>query len=184
MNVNGESPLSNVLTVYIGTEPVAPLIPVEEAISRLGSGSLAIQIGWKVPENGGAPITGYQLWMAENEKSFSLVYDGTQRADVREFTVTTGVTEKNTYFFKVRAVNFVGWSGFSPVLESFAAVPPSTPLEFAVIDSSLGAVTLSWREPLQDGGSQLTGYFVYSKKSAVEASWQKSSKIPRDFYSY
>lgn len=77
--MNGESELSDVLTVYIATEPEAPSQPSETAISLLDSTlkSMAIEVSWTAPNHGGAPITGYQLWMKEESLSYKLVFDGT-----------------------------------------------------------------------------------------------------------
>lgn len=66
-NVNLEGELSNVLTVYIATQPDKPAKPVEESILLLDSEKLAVQIGWAEPANGGAPITGYELWVSDEQ---------------------------------------------------------------------------------------------------------------------
>lgn len=43
-----------------------------------------------------------------------------------------------------------------------AAVVPSEPLDFTVISSTAGgSISLEWNAPLYDGGSSLTGYYIY-----------------------
>jgi titin len=39
------------------------------------------------------------------------------------------------------------------------------------VNSGLGSVTLQWREPDYDGGSELLGYYVYYKKTGVQEAW-------------
>jgi len=90
-------------------------------------GQMAIQVSWVAPNDQGAPITGYQLWMAENEKSFELVWDGRNRADLLTFTVADGVKITNIYHFKLHAINYVGSSVASEILSVICAVVPSAP---------------------------------------------------------
>jgi titin len=101
--------------------------------------------------------------MSEGEKSYKMVFDGAQRADILTYTVTTGITKTREYHFKMTAINFVGTSQFSSVLTSLAAVVPSVPQKVAIIESSLGGVTLEWSAPDDDGGSRITGYYIYYK---------------------
>lgn len=75
--------------------------------------------------------------MGEEEKSFQLIFDGTQRADILTYTVTEGIEKTKEYHFKLTAMNFVGMSGFSPVLTSLAAVVPKVPLNFTVVESDV-----------------------------------------------
>lgn len=65
--------------------------------------------------------------MSEEQQTFKLVFDGTQRADILTYTVTENIFSTKEYHFKVTALNHVGTSSFSPVLTSLAAVVPSVP---------------------------------------------------------
>jgi hypothetical protein len=106
--------------------------------------NLAIQVSWVPPANNGAPITGYQLWMSQESEPSVMIFDGSYRADILTYTVTTGITKSFNYNFYVVAINAVGVSPNSQVLTSFAAVVPSAPLNFNVTSSNLGSVTLAW----------------------------------------
>ena len=48
--------------------------------------------------------------MAEEQFSFKMIFDGTQRADILTYTVTEGVVKTREYHFKITALNFVGVS--------------------------------------------------------------------------
>jgi hypothetical protein len=57
-------------------------------------------------------------------------------------------------------MNAVGISDFSQILTVFTAIVPDVPLNFTIVDSDLGSVTVSWIAPLSDGGSTILGYTV------------------------
>jgi hypothetical protein len=56
----------------VGGKPNSPLRPEELSITSVDPAkkTVAIQVGWQEPEDNGAPLTGYELWMAEEEQSF------------------------------------------------------------------------------------------------------------------
>jgi hypothetical protein len=113
-----------------------------------------------------------------------MVFDGTQRSDLLTYTVTEGINQTNIYYFKLVALNYVGSSAFSPVLTSLAAVVPSTPVMFQVIDSGLASVTFKWEEPEQDGGSELLGYYIYYKRTGASTDWSLTELISDQYYEY
>jgi titin len=106
-----------------------------------------------------------------------LIFDGQQRADILTYTITQGIKKSSHYNFKVAAINQVGTSPFSPTLSSFAAVVPSMPQNFNITSSGLGSVNLAWTPPLYDGGSPLSGYYVYYQKTGIDTTWSKSSLL-------
>jgi len=48
--------------------------------------------------------------MAEEQLSYKMVFDGTQRADILTYTVTEDIVKTREYHFKITALNFVGVS--------------------------------------------------------------------------
>lgn len=88
-----------------------------------------------------------------------MVFDGTQRADITTFTASA--VKSREYHFKLQAINFVGVSQFSPILTCKAAVVPSTPQVFSIVESDESQVLVQWEVPAEDGGAPLTGYYVY-----------------------
>lgn len=166
------------LTLYVAATPSAPDTPAKTLVflDDYSKNNVAIQVSWEAPTDNGAPVTGYQLWMSEEAYAFELVYDGPGRADILTYTVLDGITKRRNYRFKVRAMNDVGIGEFSPELTSLAAVAPSTPLNFAFVTSGTGTIDLRWDPPMYDGGSVLTGYFVYYRIAGADT-WEKTSII-------
>ena len=169
-NVNGESIKSDLLTVYIATIPNKPAIPTETEITLSSDSLMSVLVSWTEPTDSGAPVTGYELWMSEEQKQYEIVFDGRQRADLLNYLVQN-LNRGLNYTFKILAINYVGKSEFSDELHTLAAVVPSAPLNFNVTNSMLGSVSLEWNEPEFDGGSELLGYYTYYKLTGVDAEW-------------
>ncbi len=182
-NFNGESELSDVLTLYVAAKPSAPAAPTESAIFNddQDSNLMSITVAWTEPMDNGAPITGYKLYMAEMSQAFSLVYDGTNRADITSFTVVNGVKKTLNYHFKVIAINAVGSSDISPELTSFIAIVPTAPTDFKFTQSQASTISLEWKPPIFDGGASLTGYYIYFK-IAGQLTWSKTALIAEDLF--
>lgn len=121
--------------------------------------------------------------MAEGAKEFELIYDGTGRSDILTYTATTNITKGLYYKFKVLAINAIGSSALSPELTSLAAAVPSTPINFTITSSASGVINLEWVAPLYDGGSVLTGYYVYYMASSATV-YTKTSLISATSLSY
>jgi titin len=122
--------------------------------------------------------------MAQESEPFTLIFDGKQRSDILTYTITQGIKKSTNYNFKVAAINQVGVSPFSPTLTSFAAVVPATPQGFNITSSDLGSVYLAWSPPLYDGGSPLSGYYVYYQKTGIETTWTKTSLLSFALFEY
>jgi len=48
--------------------------------------------------------------MAEEALAPKMIYDGANRSDVLTYTVTSGITKRKSYHFRVLAINNVGKS--------------------------------------------------------------------------
>jgi hypothetical protein len=66
------------------------------------------------------------LLMQEEDKQYSVVFNGTNRADILSFTTTNNKLGQE-YSFKLQAINQVGASILSPSLTTLAAVVPTAP---------------------------------------------------------
>lgn len=113
--------------------------------------------------------------MAEETQSYFLIWDGTKRPDILTYTATQGITQSKTYHFRLTAANVVGVSEFSPTLDSLAAIVPSTPLNFALAGSGFGVVSFTWTTSSSEGGSPITGYYIYYRLNSE--AWLQSNLI-------
>ena len=113
-------------------------------------GNRQVMLSWVQP-SGGAALTHYEY---EQDGSGTWISTG---STAPSYTVT-GLTNGQSYTFRVRAVNSAGQSAAS---NSRTATPTTTEpeapesLRFTPGD---GQVTLRWRAPTNDGGSEITHY--------------------------
>ncbi len=79
------SEFSDVLVVALGSVPGAPSTPVKN-IAASGAGEIAVL--WDPPAGDTLPILGYRLYSDQGlDSSFSLVFDGRNRPETREFLI-------------------------------------------------------------------------------------------------
>ena len=89
---------------------------------------------------------------------FNEIY--TASSSLSQFAVSN-LTPGILYRFKIQAKNFNGWGSESPIGAFYTCVVPSG-LDIAIISStSSESMTLSWTEPLNDGGCPITGYALF-----------------------
>jgi hypothetical protein len=146
-----------------------------------------ITLEWDRPtEDGGSPVTGYELWMDDWEGGNMLkVYDGTADEETLGFTVDSAnaphLESGRKYQFTVRAINLCRatdddlacYSDFSlpAVFTVRAPRPPLAPPQ--VLRDSAGtstgargvwgdgSITVYWVRPVDNGGSPITAYRVF-----------------------
>ena len=145
-NAEGESPWSLPGSGQTGALG-APDVPHSLSATR---GNRQVVLSWVQP-SGGAEVTGY-----EYEQDVSGRWISTGSTDTT--TTVTGLTNGQSYTFRVRAVNSAGASAAS------AASASVTPATVPGAPTSLGAtggdqeVELSWTAPASNGGDSITGY--------------------------
>ncbi|WP_353951237.1 peroxidase family protein [Knoellia sp. S7-12] len=124
------------------------------------AGNAQATVAWTAPtDNGGSPITGYQVRVAVGTTLVRLVnLTGTATS-----TTVTGLTNGTAYNFRIRAVTAVGLGAVSapsntitPIAPTNLPTAPGTPVA-TVGNLSAG---LTWTAPTNDGGSPITGYQV------------------------
>ncbi|MEL6802472.1 MAG: fibronectin type III domain-containing protein [Bacteroidota bacterium] len=127
----------------------------------------SITIGWTPSANdGGSKIIGYhverlkdkgQRWSRCNDEPINDV----------QYRVTN-LIEGAFYEFRVFAVNAAGISKPSPLSKPIECrmeiKPPGPPCIVRLVDTSTSSATLEWEAPLNDNGSEVTGYVVEKKK--------------------
>ena len=157
VNSVGEGPRSN----EASATPVASAT-VPGAPQDLGAvpGDATIALAWSAPaSNGGSVITNYKLYRGTTSGQLSLL---ATLPSVLSYT-DTAVTNGQTYYYQVSAVNAVGEG---PRSNEASATPtptqtvPSPPRELAAVPGD-ARIALSWLAPSSDGGSPITGYRIY-----------------------
>jgi fibronectin type 3 domain-containing protein len=140
-----------------GIPPTAPSPP-----SLAGTaGNNFANLTWAAPVNGGAQISGYNIYRGGASGLETLLTS--VAAGVTSYRDTT-VTDFNQYYYEVTATNSAGESAMANEL----ALTPTTTTPAAPSLTSTGTnhgVSLSWNAP-DDGGSQITGYNVFRGSSA------------------
>ena len=121
----------------------------------------ATLLNWSAPDDGGSPITGYQVYRG--------VAPGTATPYATSASTSfmdTAVTAGTTYYYRVVASNAVGSSEPSSEVSVTPTTLPGKPTLLATAGKS--QVKLSWTTPA-NGGTPITGYAVYRGTAAGAA---------------
>uniref|UniRef100_A0A8B9BGE9 Titin n=1 Tax=Anser brachyrhynchus TaxID=132585 RepID=A0A8B9BGE9_9AVES len=170
-NIVGE--VSEVITVQVHDIPGPPTGPIKfDEIS-----SDFVTFSWQPPLNdGGVPISNYVVEMRQTD---STTWTELATTVIRTIFKATRLTTGVEYQFRVKAQNRYG---IGPAITSESVVanypfkvpgPPGTPQVTAVTKETM---TISWNEPVTDGGSPILGYHV-ERKERNSILWQTVSKM-------
>jgi hypothetical protein len=140
-----------------------------------------IPISWSAPtDNGGGALgnptsyivqyntTGYAPWIQVNTQSSSPNY------------TLSGVTNGTKYYFQVAAVNGYCNNGgptsgpFSTTFSGISATTPDAPNHLTAL-SGLQSVSLTWDIPFNDGGTQITYYYVQYRQTT--SGWSSAIQV-------
>merc|ERR1739838_555039 len=127
----------------------------------------SITIKYTTPSSdGGSKIIGYHVERLKNKGSRWARCNDEPITDV-QYRVT-GLSEGSFYEFRVYAENAAGRSLSSEISKSIEcrmeAKPPGPPCVVRLTDSTSNSATIVWEAPLNDNGSEVTGYVVEKKK--------------------
>jgi fibronectin type 3 domain-containing protein len=152
-NSLGTSKLSN----EASATPTQPITPPGQPTNLVATpGVDNITLTWTPPaNNGGAPITSYQIWRGTTSGSETMI------ATTSMTTYTdTGLTPGTTYYYYVIAVNS---AGSSPKSQEVSAAPPTAPgiPQNLTATPGINSINLTWSPPASNGGSPITGYIIY-----------------------
>src|SRR3954451_4854438 len=162
VNDVGEGPASNEASTTPSARDGTPGPPVSLTASP-NAGSATLH--WPPPvSDGGTPITGYNVYegTAPGEESSTPVNPEPLPPSATSFEAT-GLTDRTTYSFVVKAINALGEG--APSNEASAApgsgvTVPGGPL-YVTASPGCTSATVNWSAPTFDGGSRVTGYEVY-----------------------
>ena len=171
VNINGKDAAE--VRVYVIGPPGPPEGPLE--ISDIHKNGCKLK--WKPPkDDGGLPIEHYVVEKFDVDTGIWSPVGTTPTCDIKCDDLEPG----KEYEFRVRAVNSEGISTPLKSLKPIVAkdpftvpLPPSAP---DVVDWSESHMDLEWKEPIDDGGSPITGYIV-EKKVRGSSDWVEAVTI-------
>ena len=120
--------------------------------------------------------------MAKDSASqFNLVFDAKELRTLTSYSAENLDTGR-LYRFKVSAYNFNGEGLLSEEMTTYACVAPSKMAQPQRVSSTISTFTLSWKEPSDNGGCQITGYAVFRNdgqkgRVTIEANTIRDSNI-------
>jgi fibronectin type 3 domain-containing protein len=157
VNEIGESALSGEVSATPSPVPLKPSAPQH---LQAASGNAQITLLWQAPSsNGSSAITEYRIYRGNSSGSEKYLTS----VDGNNLTYTdTGLTNGQTYFYRVSAMNA---AGEGPESDEASATPTSgntpSPIQNLQISAGNAQVTLTWSAPANNGGSAITGYKIY-----------------------
>jgi len=132
-------------------EPTSPLLLLAMA------GSAQVTLSWTEPVwDGGSTIIGYNIYRGNASGNESLLDTVGLVLSYEDIAVSDG----ETYWYYVRAVNAMGESIPSNEVSATPMSVPSHPLGLHAISGD-AQVMLSWGAPADDGGSPVLYYLIY-----------------------
>eukprot|EP00931_Biecheleriopsis_adriatica_P029389 TRINITY_DN17450_c0_g1_i2.p1 TRINITY_DN17450_c0_g1~~TRINITY_DN17450_c0_g1_i2.p1 ORF type:complete len:1097 (-),score=203.72 TRINITY_DN17450_c0_g1_i2:1174-4464(-) len=156
-NALGRSPPATAAGVT--PSPILPAAPGAVAVADVGQHSASLS--WEAPvHDGGARLTGYEVWAEADNADFVLVERLPSDANSTSLTDLLGDTR---YMFKVLAVNSLGPGLLSVASDAVRTlpVPPFAPSKLSISDIQQYKVHLAWAPPAKDGGFPITGYRIW-----------------------
>jgi len=151
LNEYGEGPRTEALVIVPGGPPTQP--KQVEVMMR----AFKVVLEWYPPDSsGGFAVTGYNV--SRGSDADSLVHIATLGSSDLSFE-DTNVTIKELYFFGIAAFNEKGL-GEARVVAVKVVGTPSAP-RIKSFETMGGRLDVEWAAPLDDGGSDITGYMVY-----------------------
>eukprot|EP00347_Sterkiella_histriomuscorum_P011727 403371340 len=157
------------------TEPKPMVSPTRGA----NTGPSQIDVRWSEflisPSNGGVTVTSYNLQWDKGTNGvswFNLI--GFQPPSLAtSMIVTNGIFSGQTYLFKVRAYNLIGWGNFSqPFGIKAARAPPQMTQPSTSVDTSTGHFKISWAASLTNG-DPIDKYLI--EIQALNGTWYSNS---------
>ena len=123
-----------------------------------------VDLRWDPPStDGGLAIRGYEVHRGTALSNIALI-DNTVSCSYKD----TDVVAARTYIYEVRAFNSFGAGPESRVMVTVGVSPPSPPRDLSAFPSD-ERVLVTWRAPLSDGGSRITGFRILRGSTPVIA---------------
>ena len=173
-NARGWGPFSeeNTAGAVVITEPLQMPAPLRDSDATT---TTQIKVDWEAlapPEDGMSPVLTYNLeWDGGSDgETWAEVVGETTDYLLTHFTVSSGTAPGESYRFRVRARNSLGWGEWSPVATVKAATRPAqTPAVATELDPATGGVRATITAP-NDNSEPITAYRL---EIAHGASWSE-----------
>jgi hypothetical protein len=121
------------------------------------SDDCCVNLNWyEPPFDGGSKIIGFKIYRKKgysDYKSIAEIGNDTFYSDI-------GLINGETYYYKISAVNYIGEGTKSEMVIGIPKTEPMSP-ENVKAKSGKGFINLSWSEPGNNGGTNVTGYTIY-----------------------
>ena len=134
---------------------ILPAVPT--SLTATAVSDTQIDLAWQPPtDDGGTPITGYQVQVSEDGSTF------TDLSSTDENTLTyeqMGLDRGATYHYRIAAINSAGTGAYASVSATTHDVPDA-PTGLTATEVSGTQIDLAWQPPTDDGGTPITGYQV------------------------
>ena len=167
INATGSGVASRVANATTGSDPPDP----PTGLTATAAGRTQIDLSWKAPaDDGGSPITGYQIEVSENGTAWSDLEDDTESTSTTYSH--TGLDPVTTRHYRVSAINALGTG--DPSNEASATTDanvPGAPTGLTATAQGPTQIDLSWTPPTDDGGSPVTAYRIEVSEDR-SAGWQ------------
>lgn len=124
-----------------------------------------VVLDWTVPtSDGGASITNYKIYHGTTSGGETLL---TTVGNVFTYT-DSSVTNGQTYYYEVSAVNSVGEGTKSSEVSATPTAATTVPTAPQNLQATAGdgQAVLDWSAPTSDGGASITGYKIYRGASS------------------
>lgn len=127
-------------------------------------GNRQVTLTWSAPPNGGSAITDYVI-------QFRTSPSGTWTTVTDPVSATTGVVVTSlpngtSFDFRVAAVNRVGTSSYSAIINSTPRTTAGAVTQLTATAGN-GSAQLSWLSPTSDGGAAVTDYLIEYRLSTA-----------------
>ena len=154
-----------------GDVPSAPtnlIMVYRKDTAMSGAGSSSIMISWSAPSPISIPLIGYNVYVSTDGSTFTqdTAAFSKNNPTIRTYTLSTGVTCGNYYYFVVTAVNAIGESRYSNKLVVLAGEIPIKPnlalgLSASAMSKSIKITVPTYTTPNSISGSTpITRYVI------------------------
>lgn len=152
-----------------GTPSSAPVADTSVSTSKVIKVDVAA-----ASDNGGSAVVSYSIEVDDGAGGvFSALYGTTVNSLSTTYTLTAGIVEGNTYRFRYRVKNLIGWSDYSPVAYIKAVSIPDAPPSPEFISSTDSTIRLQLRLTTENHGALIYSYELYRDEGTSGSAFQK-----------